>query len=150
MIEKLKKKDIRKAAIVYNKGLRMEIPRGKSTLKRTTTILSKEEECLVYKEGDKIIGLVTFEKKGKNIKIRFICTLKLRKGIGKKLMICLARIAIKREIKYLFSNVSTKDKRVIKFYDYCGFKKYDSYEAERGFILNKIKVSLREVLSYIS
>ena len=35
MIEKLKLKDVREAAKVYNKGLQMEIPKGYATLDET-------------------------------------------------------------------------------------------------------------------
>jgi len=85
-IEKLKLNDLEETAKVYNKGLQMEMPKGYHTLNETLKHL-KEVYTFVYKENQKIKGLISFELKKKNkIKIDFICTLNLRKGIGKNLM----------------------------------------------------------------
>lgn len=151
MIESLEKKDITQTAKVYNKCLSMEIPRGKSTLEETKKKLRKIG-CLVYKEKGKIQGLITFKKIKNSINLEFICSLKLRKGIGKSLMKELARIALNNKSGLIYSTVSTKDKRVMKFYNYCGFKKYGQYESKirKKFILNKIKASPKKIISNLS
>jgi len=139
MIERLKKKDIKEAAKVYYKGLQMETPKGRTTFDKVVKHI--KEVCLfVYKEKGKIKGLVsfTFEEKDK-IKMDFICALELRKGIGKKLMKKLVEFAIKHKVRFIYSNVSSQDKRVIKFYESLGFKKYGRYFANKNFILYKIK-----------
>lgn len=150
-IEKLKRKDIAQAAKVYNKGLSMEIPPGKATLEETKITLRKVK-CFVYKEKRKIQGLITFTKTGNSIIVEFICSLKLRKGIGRNLMIKMANSALKENVKTVYSNVSSKDKRVINFYDSCGFKKYGQYESKirKGFILNKIKATPKSIISNFS
>ncbi|MBM3206737.1 MAG: GNAT family N-acetyltransferase [Candidatus Staskawiczbacteria bacterium] len=139
MIEKLKEEDVREAAIVYNRGLQMEIPKGYSTLDETIKHF-KEVRTFVYKENQKIKGLISFKEKSKGkIKIDFICALILRKGIGKKLMMKLADFTIKENIDFVYSNVSSKDKRVMNFYENCGFKIYGRYFSGKTFMLYRIK-----------
>ncbi|MFH1917623.1 MAG: GNAT family N-acetyltransferase [Nanoarchaeota archaeon] len=139
MIEKLKQKDVREAAIVYNKGLQMEIPKGYSTLDETIKHL-KEVRTFVYKENQKIKGLISFKEKSKDkIRIDFICALVLRKGIGKKLMKKLADFSIKENTDFIYSNVSSKDKKVMNFYENCGFKIYGRYFSGKTFMLYRIK-----------
>lgn len=117
----------------------METPKGRATFDKVIKHL-EEVSLFVYKEKRKIKGLIsfTFKEKGK-IKIDFICTLRLRKGIGKKLMKKLAEFAIKHNVKFIYSNVSSQDKRVIKFYESLGFKKYGKYFANKNFMLYRIK-----------
>ena len=139
MIEKLKQKDVKEVAKIYNKGLQMEIPRGYATLDETINHLRKVR-TFVYKENQKIKGLISFKKKSKNkIQIDFICALVLRKGIGKELMIKLADFSIKEKIEFIYSNVSSKDKRVMNFYKNCGFKIYGRYFSGKTFVLYRIK-----------
>ncbi len=139
MIEKLKQKDIIEAAKVYNKGLQMEIPKGYATLNETIKHL-KEVRTFVYKENQKIKGLISFKEKSKGkIQMDFICVLVLRKGIGKKLMKKLADFAVKEKINFIYSNVSSKDKRVMNFYENCGFKIYGKYFSGKTFMLYRIK-----------
>lgn len=149
MIEKLKQKDVKEAAKVYNKGLQMEIPKGYATLDETIKHL-KEVRTFVYKENQKIKGLISFKQKEKNkIKIDFIYALILRKGIGKKLMKKLADFSIKNKIELVYSNVSSKDKRVMNFYENCGFKIYGKYFSGKNFMLYRLKAKpewIKEVL----
>lgn len=145
MIEKLKKKDIVEAAKVFNKGLSMEIPKGYATLDETTALLNKIH-TFVHKTNSKIDGLLSFEYKNKDkIKIKFICALNLRKGIGKKLIKKLVNFALRKRIKFIYSNVSTKDKRVMKFYESCGFKKYGQYYARKDFLLHRVKAKPEKI-----
>ena len=149
MIERLKSKDIREAAKVYNKGLRMEIPKGFSTLNKTIKHL-KEVETFVYKKNNKIKGLISFIFKNKNkIKIDFICALEQRKGIGTALMKRLTKFSIRKKIKFIYSNVSSQDKRTIKFYESCGFKRYGKYFADKNFMLFRIKAKPEWILEKI-
>lgn len=146
MIEKLKKREVIEAAKVYSKGLSMEIPKGRCRLHKLITILDKEVECFVHKTNNKIDGLISFEFNGKSkIKVDFICALKLRKGIGKRLMKKLANYCLRRNIKSIYSNVSTKDKKVMSFYKYCGFKKYGQYYAGKDFLLNRVKATPTDI-----
>ena len=147
MIEKLNKKDIRKAALVYKNGISLEIPKGNMQLKECIERL-KNIECFVYK-NKKIEGLVSFELIKPVIRLDFICSLKLRKGIGKKLIKKLADYALRKKIKLIYSNVSSKDKRALSFYKYLGFKKYGKYYANKNFLLYKIKASPSKILSSI-
>ncbi len=139
MIERLKKKDIKEAAKVYYKGLQMETPKGRATFDKIIKHL-QEVSLFVYKEKGKIKGLVSFTFKEKDkIKMDFICTFELRKGIGKKLMKKLAEFAIRHKVEFIYSNVSSQDKRVIKFYESLGFKKYGRYFVNKNFMLYRIK-----------
>ncbi|HKZ34163.1 MAG TPA: GNAT family N-acetyltransferase [Candidatus Nanoarchaeia archaeon] len=140
MIEKLKSKDLEEAAEVYIKGLSMEKPEGYATLKETVNKLRKIN-CLVHKSKNEIDGLVTFKEDKNSITIDFICSLRLRKGIGKKLMKELISYSKRNKINIICSTVSSKDKRVIKFYDSLGFKKYGKYHKNK-LLLYKIKLNL--------
>lgn len=146
-IEKLKKKDIEEASKIYNRGLRMEIPKGKNSLEYAKKILSNVY-CFVYKENNKVKGLVAFEINKKNkIIMKFICSMKLRKGLGKKLMKKMAKFAKYKKIKVIYSNVSSKNKRVIAFYEYLGFKRYGNKKASRDFILYLVKAKPTDILN---
>lgn len=139
MIERLKNKDIKEAAKVYCKGMQMETPKGRATFDKVIKHL-EEVSLFVYKEKGKIKGLVSFTFKGKDkIKMDFICTLKLRKGIGRGLMKKLAGFAIKHKVEFIYSNVSSQDKRVIKFYESLGFKNYGRYFVNKSFMLYRVK-----------
>ena len=141
MIEKLKKKNIEKAAKVYIKGLSMEKPKGYATLKETINDLGKLN-CFVHKSKGKINGLITFKKIKNKAILNFICSLKLRRGIGKRLMKRVIKYSIKNNINYIYSRVSSKDKRVLKFYDSLGFKKYGE-QNKNNLLLYKIKLKLK-------
>ena len=124
MIEKLKKKDIQEAEKVYNKGLLMEIPPGHPSKEAVLKEL-KENYIFIHKENNKIKGLISFRILSNNkIRIDFICSIILRKGIGKKLMKKLADFSIRKKIKLIITAESSKDKRARNFYKNCGFKKY--------------------------
>ena len=144
-IGKLKKKDIDEAVKVYLKGLSMEIPKGYSTKEDAKRKLNGINS-FVYKEGGKILGLITFTLEyKKKIKINFICAIKPRKRIGKKLMKKLAKFAIKNKIKMIQSTMSSKDKRATNFYEKCGFRKYGK-DISNNFVLYRIKVKPEEIL----
>lgn len=146
MIQKLKKEDIEEAARVYNKGLSMQIPEGYARLDETVKLL-KRIECIVHKTNNRIDGLVSFEKKKDKIYMKFICALKFKEGIGKKLIKKLADHASKSQVKLIYSVVSTKDKRAMKFYEHCGFKKYGQYYQRKNFLLNRIKAKPKKIIS---
>ena len=150
MIELLKKTDIEEAAKVFNHGLQMEIPKGYATLDETIERL-KNVITFVYKENQKIKGLISFgfKEKGK-IKVDFICALALRKGIGTILMEKLADFSIKNNIIFIYSRISSKDKRAIKFYGHCGFKKYGEHAVAKDFMLYKVKAEPRLVKEAIN
>ena len=139
MIEKLKKEDINEAAKVYQKGLQMEIPKGYSSFEETIKKL-KERKVFIYKENNKIKGLISFSPKPQGkIRIDFICVINLRKGIGKKLMKKLADFAIKNNINLIYTNMSFKDKRAMNFYKSCGFRKFGKYKSYQNLTLYRIK-----------
>lgn len=139
MIEKLKEKDIKETAKIHNKGLRMQIPKGHSSLDKTIKNL-KKVHVFVYKENKKIKGVILFKLKQKNkITINFICALTTRRGIGKKLIKKLVNFPVKEKIEFIYSNVSSKDERAMNFYKKCGFKIYKKCFLEKNFMLYKIK-----------
>ena len=47
--------------------------------------------------------------------------------------------ATKEKIDFIYSTVSSKDKRVMKFYENCGFKTYGKYFLGKTFMLYRIK-----------
>ena len=143
MIEKLKKKDIEKAAKIYNKCSLMQNPPKKSSLEETIKKLSADR-CLVYKENNKILGLIRY-KKDKKIEIKFICSLRKRQGIGKKLIYKLVKMFKNKTIN---TTVSSRDKRALAFYNSLGFKKYGQYKSKtrKNFILYKIKANSKDIL----
>lgn len=143
-IEKLKLKDLKEAAKVYYKGLQMEIPKGRQSLDNVINLLGKIH-TFVYKENGKIRGLVTFELRGNKIRMNFICAMVLRRGIGEKLMKKLVDFAMKNKVRFIYSSVSSKDKRVMIFYDKLGFKRYSSYSASRNFIIYRIKARPEDI-----
>ena len=139
MIEKLKLKDAKEAAKIYNKGLQIEIPKGDAALNETVKHL-KEVHTFVYKQNQTIKGLISFIPQDENkIKIDFICVVISRKGIGKKLIKKLADFSIKRGIKFIYSNVSSKDQRAMSFYENLGFRKYGKHFVRKNFMLYRIR-----------
>ncbi len=146
MIEKLKKENVVKAAKIYYCGLSMQVPKGYWALREIINHLNKIN-VFVYKDAKKILGLVSFKIKHENeIYIDFICAVESGKGIGKKLMRYLAYFAYKNKVKYILSHVSTKDKKVMKFYESCGFKKYAQYYARKDFLLYRIKAKPKKII----
>lgn len=139
MIERVKDSDRKEAAQVYIKGLQMEIPKGYASFEETINHL-KKVVTFVYKINRKIVGLITLAKRpDRDYKIDFICALKKREGIGTELIKKASAFCKKRKVKYLYSNVSAKDNRVLEFYRHAGFKKYGKYFATKNFMLFKIK-----------
>jgi RimJ/RimL family protein N-acetyltransferase len=145
MIEELRKKDIDEAVKVWKKGLTMEIPEGTETNREIRSRL-KEFRTFVYKEKDKIIGLLsfTFEEDG-SIDIVFICTMVLRKKIGTKLISKLAKFALKNKIHAIYSNVSPEDERAMSFYKRCGFRRFGKPYIDAGVLLYKIRAKPMEI-----
>ena len=150
MIEKLKRKDIQKAAKVYNKGLQMEIPPGFSTLDETLKKL-ETRHVFVYKDDGKINGLISFTLKSNDkIKIDFICAMKPRKGIGKKLMNKLVDFSIKNKIELIFTSASSIDKRALNFYESCGFEKFGKYRSYQNLVLYRIKTTPKLIKEHLN
>lgn len=150
MIEQLKKKDIEEAAKVYSLGLQMQIPKSYLPLEEIIKNLRKLK-LFVYRNKTKIKGLLSFTPKGKNsLEIDFICSLELRKGIGKKLIKRLAEFSVKRKIRTIYSNVSSKDKRVINFYESCGFEVYGKPRISNKLKLYKLKTIPQKILNKIA
>jgi hypothetical protein len=145
MIEKLNKRDLEEAAKIYIKGLSMEKPKGYATLKETISDL-KKLNCFIHKTENKIDGLITFNIENKEIIICFICAIKIRKGIGKKLMKRLAVYSLKNKIETIKCIVSSRDKRALGFYQSLGFKKYDKYFKRKNFLLYKIQINPKNIL----
>jgi len=147
-IEFLKSEEIDEAARVYVKGISMEIPPGRATLGSTRIIL-KKLYCFVHKADARIDGVVTFRHRDESIDINFICALALRRGVGKALMERVADFGLDKNVDYIYSTVSSEDERVMKFYDYCGFKKYDEYFEKEGLLLHAVKAAPSEILDAI-
>ena len=146
MIEKLNKKDIGEAAKFYNQGLLTQIPKWKSTLKNNLKKLN-ETNVFVYKEKNKIKGIVVFEIfENKKLKLDFIYASEMRKGIGRKVIEKVVKLTLKNKVKEIFSEVSHKDKRVMKFYENCGFKKYGEHKVDKRFTLILVKTKPESVL----
>ena len=152
MIEKLKNKDIKESAQVFVKGLSMQKPKplSKPNVNERMDILKSEGTCFIYKYKRKIIGLAYFNVKKANIKIRFICSLKKRKGIGSSLIKEVTLFAVKNKISLIYSTVSSEDERVIRFYDFCGFKRYNIYKASGNFTLYRIKAKPETIIEKLS
>lgn len=147
-IESLKSEEVDEAARVYVKGISMEIPPGSATMEGTRVIL-KKMYCFVHKTGGCIDGVVTFRHRDESIDINFICALTLRRGIGKALMERVAAFGLDKNVDYIYSTVSSEDERVMKFYDYCGFKKYDEYFEKEVLLLHAVKATPSEILNAI-
>jgi len=110
----------------------------------------KEFDTFICTESNKIIGLLTFTfKKDGNIDIVFICSMVLRKKIGTKLMHRLAKYTIANKINNIYSNVSSKDKRVMNFYDHCGFKRVGKY-FDTGLLLYKVKAKPADIINNLT
>ena len=124
MIEKLRKRDLEKAIIVSPKGLSLETPPGNMNNKIISREL-KKTICYVHKTKGNLDGLTNFKiNKNGNITLMFICAIRPRQGIGTELMHEVAKFALKKKIKWIYSGVSSKDKRATKFYYSLKFKPY--------------------------
>lgn len=124
MIERLRKLDIERAITVFQKGLSLEIPPGNMGRKIIGNELRKTI-CYVHKTNGRLDGLVNFKlNKGGSITLMFICTLKPRNGVGTELMLEVAKFALGKKVKWVYSLVSFRDKRATSFYYRLNFKSY--------------------------
>ena len=121
-IERLRKSDMKVAIKLFQKGLSLEVPPGKIE----ASAIKKELEstiCYVHKTGNELDGLVNFKlNNSQNIRLMFICTTKLRKGIGSKLVSKVVAFGVKNRARWIYSYVSLKDKRAVNFYHSLGFR----------------------------
>ena len=93
MIEELQPKDMQQAIDVFVKGAAEENPPGGVTPEIAKKDLERTS-CFVYKADGDIEGLLTFSALNpKTAAIKFICSLKHRKGVGSELVAHLAEQA---------------------------------------------------------
>ncbi len=123
-LEKLKPSDMEEAVTLFQNGLAMEIPQGKMEKNVIAEELSKTT-CLVHRSNKGIDGLANFRHNRSNsITILFICTSKPGNGIGTTLMHKIASMAIAQKAPWIYSGVSSRDKRAMRFYHSLGFRPY--------------------------
>jgi L-amino acid N-acyltransferase YncA len=139
MIEKLKESDLNEIVKIYIQGVQEQIPPGDIPIEKAQERFQKFQ-TFVYKEEDKILGLVLFDTLEKEVELLFIYAVEPRKGIGRKLMDELINYAVENKRESIISTVSTIDDRVMKFYESCGFEKYGEYAFEDGFVVNEIRL----------
>ena len=144
MISKLKKPDMKRAATLFKKSLKLEIPKGSMTTKEIFEVLN-DSHTLVYRSGSSIRGLVSFKEKNRNLQIEFICVDRPGKGIGFVLMNGVAKYAKKRGIRYVRSTASSLDRRAMGFYTALGFKNYGMVS-----FCYKVKATPREIINKTS
>lgn len=149
MIEELQPRDIKQAVDVYIQGLAKQNPPEESVPPEQAEEKLRRKSCLVYKTDGTIEGLLLFSSSDRSVTIDFICSLKHREGVGSELIRYLAEHRGKADIKYIYSTVSTWDKRAMVFYKHCGFKKYgERLEDHNGqdFLLDKIRATPAEII----
>ena len=137
--------DIDEAARVFQQGLHREVPRGHEPLPLIRSNLRKYV-CFVFKENGKIEGLVWFKQMRNHITLEFICSRKLRRGIGYKLMLSVVKYAAQRKISRIWSGVSLRDKRASEFYHSLGFRN----QKKTGHFGYYIKASTEDILKLAS
>lgn len=139
MIEELTSQDIPAAAEVYLKGLQMETPPGNSDVPSLVEKLRKVDG-FIFKE-EKVLGLITYTVKDKNIVLDFISSIVPRRGIGRNLMETLREFGKENTLEYITARESTEDEVAMGFYKALGFEKYGEQD-EDGLLLNLIRLKV--------
>ena len=135
------------AANVYAQGLLMEVPPGSNEpLSNLSNLMHKHlqshlqrkstRQIWIAKIKDQLCGILDFYHYKKTIRIRFLCAVPPRHGIGTQLMAFLANFALLNNIKIIKTTVSSLDNRAIHFYfQHLGFKQTERKPEGTGFDL---------------
>jgi len=152
MIERLKKKDIPEAISLYQKLAKEQIP----SMDMDHECVSEKlfvNVCYVYKnEKGEIAGLVAFncDPNYHLAELEFIGSSEKKKGIATNLIRKVAENINKSEVYEIYAEVSSKDKRAMKFYKSLGFKKHDKEsddtESNDEFELYTVKATPAEII----
>ncbi|MCH7396838.1 GNAT family N-acetyltransferase [Belliella sp. DSM 107340] len=109
----------------------------------------KKHTFLLAKEGEETLGFCSFELncEGSNsVKIHKIYILPNTqgKGIGKKLLYEVQKIAVQNGFKSIYLNVNRFNKQAIEFYLYVGFKeiKKEVIDIGNGFVMDDLVLEL--------
>ena len=157
-VHELTEEYLEKAASIYAKGLLIEEPPGSTEPLDVLTELMKEnlQRYLERKEkrriwiatiAEDIRGLLDFYLEESNIRIRFICAIPPRQGVGTQLMRHLARFAQTKRVSTIRSTVSSLDQRAIGFYfDHLGFGKVGQRLEKPGFHLFVVAIDPDDLL----
>lgn len=144
IVQRLQSAEIDEAAGVFKIGLRLQMPSEKGDLEKIKKTLQKRG-CNVYKDKGRIKGLVYFEKFRNDIRVRFICAIALRQGIGSALMLDLAKHAKREGIRWIRTAVFIGDKRDRNFYDALGFVPYRRIDSTGMYLKVRPKVLLNRL-----
>jgi L-amino acid N-acyltransferase YncA len=144
-ITRLTSNDIESASDVYIQGLKMETPPGTANKEDIIRYLN-ETHCYIAKENNHIYGLVSFLVIDNNIVIDFICSIKQRCGIAKKLMQKVANYAKNHNYIEIQSTVSSINPSALKFYEKLGFKTYGFCSID-NIQIKKIKITPQTIIN---
>ncbi len=147
LIQELTTNNLNQAVQLYAQGILMEVPPGstdseenlmkllKNHLRRYLHHHQQRQIWLAFKAATPQ-GLLDFYHYQRSIRIRFICAIPPRQGIGTYLMVKLAKFAIQKEIEMIRSTVSTQDRRAIDFYfTHLGFTQTGQRKEDDGLVL---------------
>ncbi len=118
----MKKEDFDTVKVLFEEGLGKQNPRASMPYSRISEILKTTTTFICVKDNN-IIGLVSFTASKKRIDLEFIYAVKSRQGVGKALMLKVAKYAIKHNIALIRSSVSIIDEDASAFYKSLGFSK---------------------------
>jgi ribosomal protein S18 acetylase RimI-like enzyme len=140
-IEDVRPEDLDAAAAVYLAGLQMQTPPGGigGTVEYIKTKMNGYR-ILVYKEGDRILGLVSYSINADHqAEIDFICALEPGRGIGTSLLREMAKLIAAQDVSEVLSSMSSLDERAMNFYKRSGFTIYAEKRERDNFLIYLIK-----------
>ena len=140
------KAEFDETASVFSKGLMMEVPPGPAPKEVIYANLMKYKTMIHKNADEKINGLLTFEENEVAVSLFFLCALEQRKGIGRKLIMELAKYCTDSKRKIIYSNVSSIDEGAKEFYNRTGFVKTEDITSWNGLVLHTLIADPSEVL----
>ncbi len=122
LIRRMKKEDFSRVKALFKEGLPKQKPKGSMSDAGITKILKAATTYTCIK-GNNVIGFVSFTESKKRIYLVFIYAAKPREGIGRALMLKVAKYALEHNITSIKSSMSIIDKAASAFYKAMGFSK---------------------------
>ena len=142
-VEPLSGTDLEAAARLYSTTVQMQDPPGFLTnsdarQQLQANFVRKRYYVFVSKEPA-VNGIVIFNKFEGKFKIFFIGAYPASQGTGKKMLRTMGEFAKDQDVDIVITDVSSRDKRALQFYQSCGFQMINQIEKE-GYYEIRFKV----------
>ena len=148
-VETLSGRDLEAAARIYNTTVQMQDPPGYLTLsdakQQLQTNFVRKRYYVFVNKNPEVNGIVIFNKFEGKFKIFFIGSHPTGKGTGKKLLKAIGDFAKEQHVDIVITDVSSRDKRALTFYQTSGFQLINQIEKE-GYFEMRFKVDVKKLV----